>query len=113
MEADGITPKNFKHKIIECTPNTSGWGNSVYGKETLVSSQPIEKKVVDSGHCSYSGDYNTGYTMTVTGADTTGSRYPTKRVGGGSLVAGPYFVGSLPMLMMAAIVALLRCSKRH
>jgi len=82
---------------VECVYNTSGWGNVVYGRESWAAnnpSYPIEKKVVNSGNCALSGDYTTGYTMNITGMDTTGSRYPTKTVNNSSLLAGPYFVGA-------------------
>ena len=95
--SDGVTPYDIPYKIIECTPNPSAWGNSVFGKENFRGDYGIEKKVIDSGTCSRSGDYRTGYTFTVDGADTSGDRYPTERVNGSSLLAGPYFVASYRM----------------
>ncbi|MCB1756367.1 MAG: hypothetical protein KDJ38_12640, partial [Gammaproteobacteria bacterium] len=93
-KSDGVTPFNPAYKIVECVPNNSTWGNAVFGKETYNSNYPLESKVVDSGTCAYSGDHTTGYTMTVSGADTTGSRYPRETINGSSLLAGPYFVAS-------------------
>jgi len=93
-ESDGVTSYPLNYKIIECTPNTSGWGNTVYGSETVQASRPIERKVVDSGSCAIKGDALSGYTLRVTDADTTGSRYPSETANGSSLAAGPYFVAA-------------------
>jgi len=93
-ESDGTTPFPFNYKLIECTPNTSGWGNTVYGKETFSSNKPIGKKVVDSGTCRIEGDATSGYTLRVLNADTRGTRYPTETVNGRSLASGPYFVAA-------------------
>ncbi|MBX2835873.1 MAG: hypothetical protein KTR35_03390 [Gammaproteobacteria bacterium] len=93
-EADGVTPYSFPYRIIECRPNPSRWGNVVLGKENYHSDLPIEKKVVDSGTCAYAGDHTTGYTFTVSNADSLGLRYPTETINGTSLVNGPYFVAA-------------------
>jgi len=96
-KSDGVTPTTFPYKIVECEYNSSPWGNTVFGKETWAATNPnipIEKKVVDSGDCTLEGDFLTGYTMNITGLDSTGSRYPTKTAGNTSLLAGPYFVGA-------------------
>ncbi len=96
-KSDGTTPYSFPYKIVECRPNPSAWGRAVIGRENIRSDYEIEKKVVDSGSCSYSGDSSSGYTMTVTGTDTSGSRYPAKTINNTSLLAGPYFVAAFRM----------------
>ncbi|HBR98706.1 MAG TPA: hypothetical protein DD979_15225, partial [Gammaproteobacteria bacterium] len=103
---DGVTPYDVPYKIIECAPNSSAWGNSVFGAENLRSGYPLETKVVDSGTCDITGDHRSGYTLTVTGADTAGTRFPTERVNGGSLAAGPYFVASYRLRVWVPLSAI-------
>ena len=92
--SDGVTPYPLEYKIVQCIPNPSGWGNSVWGNEAIVPSAPLEEHVVDSGTCNITGSATAGWQMTVNNADTTGSRYPTQRVNNSSLAAGPYFAMS-------------------
>lgn len=92
--SNGAAIPDLPYRVVECAPNTSGWGLTVYGRESGNASQPITKKVVDSGTCGYTGDYQTGYTMTVNNLNSEGARYPTETVNGTSLLAGPYFVAS-------------------
>jgi len=89
--SDGVTPYPFEFEVTECIPNPSAWANSVFGNELVAASEPLEEHVVDSGTCVISGSPTTGWQLTSTGTDTTGSRYPTQRINNSSLAAGPYY----------------------
>ncbi len=101
MHADGVTPyteaEGFEFFILGCTPNPSGWGDEVWGSDSIstgVAYAPTGH-VQDSGDCSYSRDAGgsaAGYTFTLDNADLSGTRYPTRTIGGTDLSAGPYYV---------------------
>ncbi len=96
---DGVSAvPSFEYYITECRPNPTLWGETVLGVETYYgNSQPIERKVVDSGTCTYNrptpGDVDSPYELTLQGIDMSGLRYPTEQVNGADLSAGPYYVG--------------------
>ena len=89
--SDGVTPFPYEYSVVACIPNPSGWGNAVWGNESIATTRPLEQHVVDSGTCAVSGSPSTGWTLTSNNTDTSGSRYPTERVNGSSLLAGPYY----------------------
>ncbi len=94
---DGVTPvPNFEFYLIQCIPNPTGWGETVYGRENQGGSQPLSRKVIDSGTCAYNranpADLDSPYELTLNGIDMSGDRYPTSTVGGTDLSAGPFYV---------------------
>ena len=83
--------------VLECTPNPTAWSGETFGKETIRLDYAEEYHVVDSGTCAYTrdnpSDVTSGaFTVTMQGADLSGSRYPTKSVGNADLTPGPYYV---------------------
>ena len=59
--------------ITQCTPNPTGWGGEVWGRENIRTDRPLEEHVIDSGTCTYSrdnpGDPTSGsHTITLQGA---------------------------------------------
>nr|MBX2835833.1 MSCRAMM family adhesin SdrC [Gammaproteobacteria bacterium] len=91
VESDGVTPFPFEYSIVQCIPNPSGWGNTVWGNESIRPNDPLGEHVVDSGSCAISGDTTNGWTLTANNVDTRGTRYPTQTINNSSLAAGPYF----------------------
>jgi len=91
---DGKTAVDIPYKLLECGPNSTPWPNTVFGNERLASREPPEKKVVDSGTCSFAGDDRTGHEFTLRDIDSQGKRYPTETISGSSLAAGPFFVAA-------------------
>ena len=87
----------LEFKITECTPNPSGWGAETWGRENIRTDRIEEEHVVDSGTCSITRDNPSdatsgGHTVTLQDADLSGSRYPTRTIGGTDLTPGPYYV---------------------
>ena len=106
-QSDGLSAIDaLPHKILSCEPNTSDWGSAVYGNASLRETLSVENTVVDSGSCAISGDYKTGYTMTLKNVDSTGSRYPTETIDGSSLAAGPYFVAAYRLAVWVPLSAI-------
>ncbi|CAA6824060.1 MAG: Unknown protein [uncultured Thiotrichaceae bacterium] len=93
------TASGMEYYMTQCIYNPSGWAGEVYGKESYGASNlttyPLERKVIQSGTCTYNRDAAAGnagaYTMTVSGADLSGDRFPTEAIGGADLSAGPYY----------------------
>lgn len=93
------TNSGFEYHMVDCYYNTIGWGDNLWGREAYrasdLTSYPLEKKVVESGTCSFNRanptNISSPYTMSISGTDLSGSRYPTKTIGGTSLAAGPYY----------------------
>ena len=83
--------------ITQCTPNPTAWSGETFGKETFRLDYAEEYHVVDSGTCTYARDNPTdptsgSHTITLQGADLSGTRYPTKAIGNADLTPGPYYV---------------------
>lgn len=93
------TNSGFEYHMVDCYYNTIGWGDNLWGREAYGASNlttyPLEKKVVESGTCSFNrtipANPSSPYTMSISGTDLSGSRYPTKTIGGTDLSAGPYY----------------------
>jgi len=85
----------MEYYMTQCMYNPSGWGEETWGKESYYTTKPIEEKVIDSGTCTFTrNDPNhkaSPYTMTITNANLSGSRFPKKTIGGSDLSAGPYY----------------------
>ncbi|PID46742.1 MAG: hypothetical protein CSB47_02505 [Proteobacteria bacterium] len=85
----------FEYYMVSCSPNPYFWHDQVYGSESKGSGDPIDKKVIDSGTCSTSrtdpANPASPYKITISGADLSGSRFPTQAGGGIDLSAGPYY----------------------
>ncbi len=106
LAVDGAdyTSSGFEYYMDYCSYNTIGWADNVYGNEaygaTNLTSYPLNRKVIDSGTCSYNRDTPANnaspYTMTISGTNLSGDRYPTQTIGGTDLSAGPYY--SMDML---------------
>ena len=95
--SDGVTPvPNFEYYITECRPNPSGWGDSIWGAENYRADRPITEKVIQSGTCAETrtnpADPSSDYEFTLSGIDMSGTRYPTRTIGGTDLSAGPFYV---------------------
>ena len=87
----------LEFKITQCTPNPSGWGSETWGRANIRTDRVEEEHVVDSGTCSITRDNPTdptsgAHTVTLQGADLSGSRYPTRTINGTDLTPGPYYV---------------------
>ena len=83
--------------VTECTPNPTAWGGETFGKETFRLDYAEEYHVIDSGSCSYVRDNpadptSGSFSVTLQGADLSGTRYPTKAIGNADLTPGPYYV---------------------
>lgn len=93
------TNSGFEYHMVDCFYNTIGWGDNLWGREAYgasdLTSYPLEKKVVESGTCNFNranpANISSPYTMSISGTDLSGSRYPTQTIGGTSLAAGPYY----------------------
>ena len=90
------TDSGFEYYMISCNYNYYGyWTGRVFGKETYHSGYPINRKVIDSGDCSYSrdtpADTASPYRISIDNADLSGNRFPTEAGGGIDLSAGPYY----------------------
>ncbi|MFZ1387792.1 MAG: SdrD B-like domain-containing protein [Thiolinea sp.] len=93
------TNSGFEYHMVDCFYNTIGWGDNLWGRESYgandLSSYPLERKVVDSGNCSFTRSNPTNpaspYNLSITNTDLSGSRYPTQTIGGTDLSAGPYY----------------------
>ncbi|MBX2823264.1 MAG: JDVT-CTERM domain-containing protein [Gammaproteobacteria bacterium] len=92
--SDGETPFDLLYAVTNCDANRYDWPRTVYGDETHNPAVSIERKVPHSGDCEITGDIANGYTLTVTGTDTSGVRFPTETLDGSALTAGPYFVAA-------------------
>jgi len=92
--SDGETPFDLLYAVTNCEANRFDWPRTVYGDETHNPAVSIERKVPDSGDCTITGDIENGFSLLVTGTDTSGSRFPTETIDGSSLVAGPFFVAA-------------------
>ncbi len=97
--SDGTTPYPIEYEMIECRPHPNwNWPEVVLGVESYHgTAQYPDSKVIDSGTCGFSrtdpADLNSPYEMTISGLDMSGLRYPTQRMGGADLSAGPFYVG--------------------
>ncbi len=94
---DYTEAEGFEFYILDCRPNPSGWGDEIYGNESIQTGSAIypNANVQDSGTCSYTRDGvgpTDGYTFTIDNADLSGTRYPSRTIGGTDLTAGPYYV---------------------
>lgn len=93
------TNSGFEYHMVDCYYNSIGWGDNLYGREAYGASDlatyPLEKKVIESGTCNFSranpANISSPYTMSISGTDLSGTRYPTQTIGGTSLSAGPYY----------------------
>lgn len=90
------TSSGFEYYMVSCNYNYYGhWAGRVFGKETYHSGYPINRKVIDSGDCSYSRDTpannSSPYKISINNADLSGNRFPTEAGGGIDLKAGPYY----------------------
>lgn len=89
------TGSGMEYYMTQCIYNPSSWSAETYGKESYGSTYPLEKKVINSGTCAFTrtdaSNAASAYTMTISGADLSGSRFPTKTIGGADLSAGPYY----------------------
>ena len=93
---DGITPYGAEFHILQCIPNPSGWGETVWGEPTIRTDRPDSEHIQGtSGNCAFDrvdpADPTSDYDFTLTGIDYT-SGYPTRTVGGSDLSAGPFYV---------------------
>ena len=98
---DGVdyTNSGFEYLIHDCFYNRYSWYGGVYGDEVYgasnLSTYPLNRKVISSGTCSFSRDdpsnKSSPYKMSITGADLSGSRFPTQTIAGADLSAGPYY----------------------
>ncbi|WP_158278802.1 SdrD B-like domain-containing protein [Leucothrix arctica] len=76
--------------VISCEPNTAGFTGLVYG------SGGGNASVTDSGDCTFSRTdasdaTSPQYDFTITGADLSGTHWPTEDTRGNDLSAGPYY----------------------
>ena len=83
----GFTPE---FHVISCSPNTNGYTGKVYGVGGG------DRAVTDSGTCDYvrtdpADNTSTQYDFTITGADLSGTHWPTEDPRGNDLSAGPYY----------------------
>lgn len=101
LAANGVdyTNSGFEYLMHDCFYNRYSWhggiyGNEVYGASNL-STYPLNKKVVDSGICTFNRDVpsnlSSPYHMTITDPDLSGRRFPTQTIAGADLSAGPYY----------------------
>lgn len=95
-KADGVTPYAPEFYITDCQPNPSTWGDVVFGKlgmQTTLAGYPAAN-ATDSGTCTFTrsapADNTSQYSFSITGADLSGARFPTKTYGGADLSAGPF-----------------------
>ncbi len=98
-KADGVTPyPGFEFYFLGCLPNpTTGWGDAVFGADTINASPtyawPTEH-VANSGTCtrtrSTPTDNTSQYSLSISGADLSATRFPTRTIGGQDLTAGPF-----------------------
>lgn len=96
---DGTTAyPGMRYAILQCIPNPSGWGGTVGGRTAPYGDfTDVRTTVVDSGNCAVARNapnQTSDYTLTLSGIDMSGSRYPTQTLGGGDLSAGPFYVAS-------------------
>ena len=89
--SDGVTSFPLEYSVTECRPNSSAWGLTVWGNESVRTDRDLNEHAVDSGTCVISGDPINGWTLTANDVNTLGTRYPTETINGTSLAAGPYF----------------------
>ncbi len=93
--SDGVTPYPIEYHVTQCTPQPTGWGTEVWGRENIRATRPLGEHVIDSGVCTFVRDSATDptsdYTFSINGADMSGTRYPTQTIGGTSLAAGPFY----------------------
>jgi uncharacterized repeat protein (TIGR01451 family) len=93
------TNSGFEYLIHDCFYNRYSWHGGVYGSEvhgaSNLTTYPLNRKVIDSGTCSFSrddpADKSSPYKMSITDADLSGSRFPTQTIAGADLSAGPYY----------------------
>ena len=100
----GTTPytiaQGFDFALTSCQPNDIAFGNTVGGNQTIGAGGAgfsTNNSVTDSGACTFTNlpsDGSSDIDVTVTGADTSGDFYPSERVNGANLAAGPFFVTS-------------------
>jgi uncharacterized repeat protein (TIGR01451 family) len=94
---DYTTANGFEFYVTDCRPNPSNWSEELYGLEGYYPSyaETPMANVTNSGTCTFSrndpADNASPYTFTVQGADLSGTRYPTRTIGGADLVPGPYY----------------------
>ena len=87
----------LEFKVTQCTPNPSLWGAETWGRANIRTDRVEGEHVVDSGTCSITRDNpsdatSSNHTVTLQGADLSGSRYPTRTIGGADLTTGPFYV---------------------
>lgn len=93
------TNSGFEYHMVDCYYNTIGWGDNLWGREPYgagdLTTYPLEKKVIESGTCNFNrtttSNVSSPYTLSISGTDLSGNRYPTQTIGGTSLAAGPYY----------------------
>ncbi|PWQ93576.1 SdrD B-like domain-containing protein [Leucothrix arctica] len=83
--------------VTQCITNPTAWSTETIGSENIRLDRTEDEHIVDSGTCAYTRDdpldpTSTSFTVDLQGADLTGSRYPTRTIGGTDLTAGPYYV---------------------
>lgn len=93
--AAGTPYTGYEFEVTECRYNPSGWGNTVYGRETTSSSWS-DAWVTDSGTCtpqrSDPSDPTSQYDLVLNNVDMSGTDYPTRTYNGSDLSAGPFYV---------------------
>jgi len=103
---DGVSSLDLPYKILSCQPNTVQSTNTVFGSEDIAGREPLTKKVVDSGDCTFSGNHSNGYNFLLNGIDSRGTRYPDETSAGLSLVNGPFFVAAYEISLFVPFSAI-------
>jgi hypothetical protein len=99
---DGTTAyPGMRYAIVGCAPNANGWPGTVGGRTAPYGNYNasfLDYSVIDSGTCAVArntpGDQTSDYTLTFSGIDMSGVRYPTRDFSGSDLSAGPFYVAS-------------------
>ena len=97
---NGGAPYPVEYYVAYCYANDAGWGDAVLGRPygRTPTSDPLyyPRTLDESGTCTATrptgAATTTPYTMTLTGADLDGSRFPSATWGGTDLSAGPFIV---------------------
>ena len=96
VKGDGVTPYSPEFYITDCQPQPSGWGDTVWGTLAIQTGRPNypAENVTQSGTCTYTrsdpANNTSQYSFSITGADLSGTRFPTSTYGGQDLSAGPF-----------------------